>query len=617
MVPLNNTLADARTTPRLARWLLPLLMLATHGLFYYGQTAPMWKLRVFAHIDTWANATDFQAKTTFTTLGLDHELHFGYDEDKDMETFTYWYAIKQLWIAKGMPGKFLPRSAAVLLVIFSGVWPHLKLFLLQLTWFFGRNQMRRTRVLHWLSTLGKWSLADVLTVCVMVGVLHLDWDVDPGAIKHGVIASLPDIMILTRALYDNDELCDYFLKMECATQKKLVKQAKCSACNKFLSEAYTHPDWAKSTGRSILRGVETSGGGVAALRVVGMAGIYAFCGAVILSILWSVIVDIFDHKARQDQTKAMQYNRRIMASTQQRSDTMPTSSNPSEGDDGATDNLQQPLLISNHLELEVDGGLEQEEDIRRGYQANQRRLFARTGGLFSLSYIIVAIAAAYVVLLAVDLPTMDRQVHGAGPLLLHDILGVNWERTYSLLSLMWTTGGAGGWDLLLMGTFSLFCVFGPILRSGLCIVVALLDKSTVLRRVMVEPVSLFINFLGAFCAWEVFVIAILMVQMLMPSITNTIIQKPFCAQISDDGSCLQVEFNVLSHAFVWIVVGGGFLLGASSAAVRQGVRFAEDVPSMADTSASGRGHYTLVNDRIDSRLNDLDLEEVVFERQQI
>ena len=124
LVPLNSTLASARTTPRLARLLLPLLMLATHGLFYYGQTAAMWKLRGFAHIDTWANATDFQAKTAFATLGLDHELHFGYDEDKDMETFTYWYAIKQLWIAKGMPGKFLPRSAAVLLVIFSGVWPH-------------------------------------------------------------------------------------------------------------------------------------------------------------------------------------------------------------------------------------------------------------------------------------------------------------------------------------------------------------------------------------------------------------------------------------------------------------------------------------------------------------
>jgi hypothetical protein len=51
--------------------------------------------------------------------------------------------------------------------------------------------------------------------------------------------------------------------------------------------------------------------------------------------------------------------------------------------------------------------------------------------------------------------------------------------------------------------------------------------------------------------------------------------------------------------------------------VRQGVHFGEEVPSMADTSGSGRGHYTLLNDRIGSRLNDLDLEEVVFERHQI
>ena len=41
------------------------------------------------------------------------------------------------------------------------------------------------------------------------------------------------------------------------------------------------------------------------------------------------------------------------------------------------------------------------------------------------------------------LHTMERQVDGAAPVLLHDILGVNWERKYSLQSLMWTTGAAG------------------------------------------------------------------------------------------------------------------------------------------------------------------------------
>jgi hypothetical protein len=60
----------------------------------------------------------------------------------------------------------------------------------------------------------------------------------------------------------------------------------------------------------------------------------------------------------------------------------------------------------------------------------------------------------YVVFWAFDWDTMERQVHGAGPMLLHNVLGVSWERPNSLRSLMWTTRDAGGWDCLLMGSQS-------------------------------------------------------------------------------------------------------------------------------------------------------------------
>ena len=179
----NVSLSGARTTPKIARWLLPLCMLGCHALFYYGQTAPMWKLRAFAHIDAWANATEYKTRRAFDAVGLGYENHFGYDEDKDVQTFTYYFAIEHLWKAKGLPGKTLPRLAAVLLIVFSGIWPHLKLLWLNATWFFGKHPRFRTNTLHWLSTLGKWSLADVLVVCVMVGVLHLDWIVVPDDIK--------------------------------------------------------------------------------------------------------------------------------------------------------------------------------------------------------------------------------------------------------------------------------------------------------------------------------------------------------------------------------------------------------------------------------------------------
>jgi hypothetical protein len=56
--PLASSLAFSHTTPWLARILLPILCIGCHALFYYGQTAPMWKLRTYAEIDAWANATD-------------------------------------------------------------------------------------------------------------------------------------------------------------------------------------------------------------------------------------------------------------------------------------------------------------------------------------------------------------------------------------------------------------------------------------------------------------------------------------------------------------------------------------------------------------------------------
>lgn len=265
--PLAYSLAMSPHTPLWAKILLPILCLCCHAIFYYGQTAPMWKLRTFAEIDAWANATDvrimlligkrfycslefdgirevyshyktcshacvlllfqqFTSRTAFDTVGLPREMNFKISEDKDVETFTYYYAIDHLWVAKGLPGKTLPRAAAILLIIFSGFWPHIKLLLLNITWFCGKYPTR-TKHLQWLSTLGKWSLADVLVVCVMVGVLHLDWVVVPGDIKQGVITDLPQIIAVVKSLYDHRALCDKLLKLQCAHEKNVVKKAKC------------------------------------------------------------------------------------------------------------------------------------------------------------------------------------------------------------------------------------------------------------------------------------------------------------------------------------------------------------------------------------------------------
>jgi hypothetical protein len=50
----------------------------------------------------------------------------------------------------------------------------------------------------------------------------------------------------------------------------------------------------------------------------------------------------------------------------------------------------------------------------------------------------------YAVTLAVNLPTMQHLVYGGGSTLLHEVLGMIWEKEYSLASLVRTTGYAGG-----------------------------------------------------------------------------------------------------------------------------------------------------------------------------
>ena len=54
-----------------------------------------------------------------------------------------------------------------------------------------------------------------------------------------------------------------------------------------------------------------------------------------------------------------------------------------------------------------------------------------------------------------------------------------------------------------------------------------------------------------------------MVQMLMPTITGTIVKHPVCGKISEDGSCLTVEFNVIPYAFATVILGGFMLVGFS------------------------------------------------------
>lgn len=515
----RGSLSMAPSTPIVLRLLIPLSILLTHYIFYYGQTKPMWELLLRKHVHVSAQAMSLEARTTFDTLGLHHLLHYDVDSDKDVREFTYAYAIQELWKAKGMPGKLLPRFCAILLIFFSGAWPHVKLFLLLMTWWFATNTRRRTKALSWLSTLGKWSLADVLVVCVMVGVLHLDWTIDLDRIQQGVLENLSLLLGLLKQTYSATDLCSQLLHKGCQKPHKVDTITKCLSCRKFINEMVDHPDTARSTLSSILGGVDKKGDGFVTLRVLGLPGIYAFCLAVIMSIVLSLVIDISDVRLRR-------YQARLAREAQRR-----------------------PLLASG----DADDSDDDSEDLLSIASDSSLRwgVFHWKSRCATLS----SVLTVGLVLAATHLPTLQRTVTGAIPTLLSEVMSINLDQGFSFRSLSTTIGAAGGYDYLLEATFSFFIVIGPILRSILTLIALILPESSSLKR---HRFLVSIDCLGAFCAWEVFILAAFMVALLMPSITSTIIMKPQCSIVDGSGSCLSVSFS--PQATMLLALAGGVLL---------------------------------------------------------
>ena len=583
----KRSLSRAPSTPCIAMYLIPLLSLVTHLIFLYGQTATMWRLHLSEQVDVWVNATTMESRTAMDTLGLPHHNHIYVDKEKDVRQFTYMYAIHELWKAAHMPGKVLPRTAAVLLIIFSGVWPHLKLLLLNFTWLFAKDGVRRTRMLHWLSTLGKWSLADVLVVCVMVGVLHLDWVVDPVASKAGLVNNMPYVLKLIESLYTASDICTLAMKVDCHVHhKSWDKWSQCKACVAFVKTALEHPSKARDTLRGVFDGLDVSGGGLVYLRVHGMGGIYVFCSAVILSILISLVVDVFDVRAQRARAR-LGHGSEMVVEDELALD-IHTTANSTHGNNNDDDENDGDSYEDFHVEFHYrqrlhsagevayDGFLRQTEERRQ----SRLRKYAVWGGCGVTSILIIC---------GVLCMSIERRVHGAVPQALEEVLGIEWNHKYSLLSLVQVTGAAGGYDYLLMGTFGLFIVLGPLLRSFLCILASLCHchETSTARRILLAS----LEFVGAFCAWEVLVAAVGMVDLLMPSITSTVIINPDCAAISSDGSCLSVEFDLLD-SFTFVLLGGLALVVLANVGYgsRRTLIEAEHQPTQAsDYQLLGRG----------------------------
>mmetsp|Transcript_8330 Transcript_8330/g.16163 ORF Transcript_8330/g.16163 Transcript_8330/m.16163 type:complete len:1340 (+) Transcript_8330:114-4133(+) len=82
--------------------------------------------------------------------------------------FTLANTIRDMWQAKVYP-------LSLLVAVFSGGWPYLKLLLMQACWLFPINWLpttRRETLLMFLDALGKWSLIDTYVLALMLVAFH-------------------------------------------------------------------------------------------------------------------------------------------------------------------------------------------------------------------------------------------------------------------------------------------------------------------------------------------------------------------------------------------------------------------------------------------------------------
>lgn len=94
---------------------------------------------------------------------------------------------------------------ALLILVFSVLFPVAKLFTLLVLWYRPAPAQRRERILYWLKLLGKWSLLDVFVVVITAGVLQLGMlasaEVRPGMYVFcaGLLLSMAATFLMDRA----------------------------------------------------------------------------------------------------------------------------------------------------------------------------------------------------------------------------------------------------------------------------------------------------------------------------------------------------------------------------------------------------------------------------------
>jgi Paraquat-inducible protein A len=140
---LNSMTSSMFTSPVIpvwVRWIIPVIVVGNVGFFLSG------------HISLGA-----EVKIIISIAGETLKIEEFYQ-------FSLANSTLQIWEADG-------RLLAILILIFSGIWPYTKQLITLILWFLPPSRCsisRRGAIFVWLDTLAKWSIVDIFTLIMSI-----------------------------------------------------------------------------------------------------------------------------------------------------------------------------------------------------------------------------------------------------------------------------------------------------------------------------------------------------------------------------------------------------------------------------------------------------------------
>lgn len=154
---ITQSMFTSSDIPVLVRWMIPVIILGNIGFFLSGHLSLGAEVKIVASL-------------AGQVLTIEQFYQFS------MATSTL-----EIWQAGG-------KELAILILIFSGIWPYTKQLMTLTLWFLPTSRCsisRRGSILLWLDTLAKWSIVDIFTLVMSVAAFRV-------SIKSPSIGFLPD-----------------------------------------------------------------------------------------------------------------------------------------------------------------------------------------------------------------------------------------------------------------------------------------------------------------------------------------------------------------------------------------------------------------------------------------